>query len=170
MKLVRMLKQALAAAGLAVAMGAAGASPIPGPGDWGVHDTLETGGNVVAPGSFEDVFLFSLTAPTTLYASAASVGIPSMFGIAGGTVSLFKDVFGPDLLIGSFSFDGTTGMSPTTFSGLSSGHYYYLVTGAGLGLGGLYSLVSAVPEPETYALLLAGLMIVLTLSRRRLND
>ena len=170
MKLLRQIKQALAVAGLAVAATAASASPIAGPGDWGVHDTIETGGNVVAAGAFEDAFLFTLTSPTTLFTSAASVGIPSMFGIAGGTVSLFKDIFGPDQLIGSFGFDGSTGMSPTTFAGLSSGHYYYLVTGAGLGLGGLYSLVSAVPEPETYALLLAGLMIVLTLTRRRMKD
>lgn len=169
MKLVRKLKQMLAAAGLA-AVTAAGAAPISGPGDWGVHDAMETGGQVVAPGSFEDAYLFSLDAPTTLFASAASVGIPGMSGIAGGTVSLFMDVFGPDLLIGSFGFDGTTGTSPATFAGLASGHYYYLVAGTGLGLGGLYGLVSAVPEPETYALLLAGLLMVLVLSRRRMKD
>ena len=170
MKWVRILKQLLAATGLATAVATASASPIPGPSDWGAHDTVETGGNVVAPGSFQDAFPFSLAAPTTLFASAASVGIPGVFDIAGGTVSLFKDVFGPDLLIGSFGFDGTTGTSPTTFSDLAAGHYYYLVSGTGLGLGGLYSLVSAVPEPETYALLLAGLMMVLVLSRRRMND
>ena len=170
MKLVRMLKQALVAVGLSAAVATAVASPVPGPGDWGAHDMVETGGNVVAPGSFQDAFLFSLAAPTTLFASAATAGIPGMFDMAGGTVSLFKDVFGPDALIGSFSFDGTTGTSPTTFADLAAGHYYYLVSGTALGLGGLYSLVSAVPEPETYALLLAGLMMVLVLSRRRMND
>ncbi|MCW7540003.1 PEP-CTERM sorting domain-containing protein [Aquabacterium sp. A7-Y] len=37
-------------------------------------------------------------------------------------------------------------------------------------LAGLYTLVSSVPEPETYALLLAGLMIMLVLNRRRFGD
>ncbi|WKB51352.1 PEP-CTERM sorting domain-containing protein [Eleftheria terrae] len=40
------------------------------------------------------------------------------------------------------------------------------LAGTTVGVGGLWAAVSSVPEPETFALLLAGLLMVLVLSRR----
>ncbi|AKJ32106.1 FxDxF family PEP-CTERM protein [Caldimonas brevitalea] len=169
MKLLRVFKPWIVAFGVAASV-SAGAAPIPTPGDWGTHDTFEAGGQVLAGGDFADVFLFTLADATTLYASAASTEIGPSFGIAGGKVSLYSDGAGPDVFIGSFDFSGATGSLVNTFAGLAAGSYYYLVSGTAAAAGGLYTLVSNVPEPQTYALLLAGLMMVLTLTRRRLRD
>ena len=101
----------------------------------------------------------------------------NVFGIANGQVSLFQGLANDalaDALVGSYAFNGSTGDSVTTFSALSSGNYYYRVTGTLTGpLGGTYALASSatatppVPEPETYAMLLAGLGVVGMAVRRR---
>ena len=50
------------------------------------------------------------------------------------------------------------------FGNLGPGNYYYEITGTVLGLKGVSytvdSYISPVPEPETYAMLLAGLGMV----------
>jgi hypothetical protein len=80
---------------------------------------------------------------------------------------------GSGTLVGSYTFDGTTGNSWHTFNAMSSGNYYYEVKGNATGSqGGFYSITSTVapvPEPETYAMLLAGLGVVGSLYRRRKN-
>ena len=57
------------------------------------------------------------------------------------------------------------------WSALAAGDYYYRIAGTVTGTqGGTYVLSSAlmpIPEPETYALLLAGLGAVAFVSRRR---
>jgi hypothetical protein len=139
--------------------------------DWGVHDALETAAPLTPVGSFEDTYLFTL--PDTLNLSSTTVAnnLTDVLGIADGMVQLFKEAGAVDTLLGAYSFDGTTGSTSHTFSALSSGSYYYLVSGIGTGsTGGFYSIsstISPIPEPATYAYLLGGLGIAGMLMRRR---
>ena len=153
----------------AIAMGAFQAQAIPT--SWGTHDPVEFGDDKVKAGSFEDSFEFSLASLSTLMATAVSNNLGKAFNIDDGTVKLFQVAPGPDLLVGSFNFDGTTGSTPNSFSSLTAGDYYYLVTGLATGsAGGWYSLSSAVtpvPEPHTAALLLGGLGALAVVARRR---
>ena len=59
---------------------------------------------------------------------------------------------------------------PVEFGALAAGNYYYAVTGMGTGsLGGFYTIsssVTAVPEPETYAMMMAGLGVMGLLLKR----
>jgi len=145
--------------------------------DWGVHDPIEFGDHIIlTQRSFEDSFTFSLTDATTfLDATAVSNNLGRAFRITDGLVQLYEVAPGPDTLIGSFSFDGTTGDTSHSFGGLSSGDYYYLVTGNTVGrAGGWYSLTSAiapVPEPHVMSLMLAGLGVLgMVALRRRPRD
>ncbi|HJV61148.1 MAG TPA: FxDxF family PEP-CTERM protein [Albitalea sp.] len=144
--------------------------------DWSSHDSIEFGDHkVLASGSFEDTFGFSLADTTTLSATAVSNNLGRAFNIDGGSVSLYEVAPGDDTLIGSFAFDGTTGSTAHTFNALASGDYYYQVSGNATGMaGGWYSLVSAagaavtpVPEPHVASLMLAGLGVLGLVARRR---
>jgi hypothetical protein len=143
------------------------------PTNWGPHDTIEFGDDkLLSTGTFEDAYAFSLADTTTLSASAVSNNLGQAFNIDDGTVRLFEVAPGPDVQVGSFTFDGTTGSTPHTFDSLSAGEYYYLVSGVASGVvGGWYSLASAiaapVPEPHVASLMLAGLGALGMLVRRR---
>lgn len=119
--------------------------------------------NIVS-GGFLDTYAFTLDAPATVTGSifannfatfnivAFSVSVQS--GVPPGTIA------GPDVTPGVFSFD------------LPAGSYGFQVFGAATGAsGGIYSgviqAISAVPEPETYAMMLAGLGIVGFVAARR---
>ncbi len=168
----------LVAAAVLMASGGVNAAPTVN-GTWGSHDPFEfgffaTAGNV----SFDHIYTFTLDLPGPYQAITTAVtndSSPSnVFDISNGTLSLFADNgdldYTNDTLVGSsFSFDNTsvTGV----FSPLAAGNYFYEVTGNVTGsVGGSYTLsstVSAVPEPETYAMLLAGLGLVGFSARRR---
>lgn len=139
--------------------------------DWGAHDAVEVGNGFAAPGSFSDFFSFTLGGTTSLSAVAVANNNTNALHIVQGTVSLYEDVTGPDQLIGSFKFNGKSGDDAHSFANLVAGSYYYLVNGKAVGQsGGVYSLtsaVAAVPEPESYALLLGGLAAIGLVVRRR---
>jgi len=140
--------------------------------DWDGHDALEVGSDRVARGSFEDTYEFSLDQGATLSATAVSNNLGRAFRIRDGLVALYQVSGGDDVLVDSFSFDGTTGDSPFTFSSLLAGDYFYEVSGLATGrAGGWYSLtsaqVSAIPEPNVAALLAAGFGVLVMVSRRR---
>jgi PEP-CTERM motif len=149
-------KLAILAAASALSFGAQATTT-----DWGAHDPLEVAAAITPVGVFSDSYLFSLSSAVSLFSTAVSNNLTGVLGIETGMVSLFQESGAVDIAIGDFAFDDTTGSISHSFGALASGDYYYLVSGTGTGtLGGFYTLsstVSAVPEPQTYALLLGGL-------------
>ncbi|MFN0185833.1 MAG: FxDxF family PEP-CTERM protein [Aquabacterium sp.] len=140
--------------------------------DWGSHDPLETAVGMFRTGVFSDTFLFTLTDGASLFNTSVSNNNAPVLALTDGLVQLFRETGPVDTLVDSFVFTGSTGVSSHAFGALAGGAYYYMVSGNGSGTqGGLYNLTSimtpAVPEPQTYAMLLAGLGAVGFLVRRR---
>jgi len=134
-----------------------------GPGDLGTIDnTPIVIGNTVS-GLLFDVYTFSLSAPGTLYGSAVSLDVSPYLGLAGFSVVLQDSMFN---VLGS----DTMPSDGFTFGGLSAGSYALTFIGQSTGTsGGSYggSIFAAVPEPETYALMLGGLAAIGFLVNRR---
>ncbi len=160
-------KMKLLAAVVLMISGTAQAAPTQASINWFGHDPAELGGFYSAVGhTFEHEYLFNLNSSVNALATAVSNDVASIFNIDSGKVELFKSNgdtnYTNDLSLGSFTFDSTA--TNTTFSSLTAGDYYYQVTGTITGsMGGgymLFSHVSAVPEPETYAMFLAGLGLI----------
>ena len=119
-------------------------------------------------GTFFDTFNFTIGSGGALSASAVSISLGNLFNITGlqGTI---WDNWHPNgnSYLGSFNGDNTT----FNVGSLGAGNYHIDFTGTATGLaGGAYLAavsVAAVPEPESYALLLAGLGVMGTIARRR---
>ena len=139
---------------------------------WGQHDLLESALGLTAGGIIFDTFSFSLGVQSDVASSVSALG-----SIGAGTYSLFS--VGGDGLVGT---SDDVGLGAWTFAGaptvhtvtLASGNYYYSVFGTAQGAAA-YSINSAasavpVPEPETYALLGAGLGVIGFLVSRRRRD
>lgn len=131
--------------------------------------------------SFYDVFTFSLTEVSDTISSAVSLLLPSLYGnsssyeINNGTLSLFSDpdgdgAAGVNTQLATTTFGDSTGS--LAYYNASAGSYYWAVTGDAVGSNGgvyLYAANTAViPEPETYAMMLAGLGLIGFIGRRRL--
>ncbi|HEY4083245.1 MAG TPA: FxDxF family PEP-CTERM protein [Burkholderiaceae bacterium] len=150
--------------------------------DWGAHDSAESHLSYVPAGAFSDIYTFSLGNAETTASSAVSLNLSSAYVISGAQYSLWKDAGaagpdGSDTMIGTWSFDGTSGTAANAHTvDLVAGNYFYAVSGTALGSGdaaqnaGIYNIAStiaAVPEPETYALMLGGLIAVGSICARR---
>ncbi len=132
---------------------------------WGVHDSVEFGGSLLGKGSFEDTYSFSILGPSVLDTSGVVA-----FNIGSGSYSLLSMGGnnaiggGDDTSLGSWSF-----FTPNQVS-LANGNYYFDVKGTVGRFGGGYviaSSISPVPEPETYAMLMAGLGLMGLIAIRR---
>ncbi|RZJ09795.1 MAG: PEP-CTERM sorting domain-containing protein [Rubrivivax sp.] len=151
------LKTLTAAAIVAFSASSAFASPT---FDGGEHGSFKAA--IEAPvGTFVNEYDFTLTGTYDLKANLGFAGIAGTFGV-------FKVGTPDDTALFSWSFSGPANQVTETFT-LGSGSYYYLVSGKSKS--GYYSLtstaVAAVPEPETYALLAAGLGVIGFVARRR---
>lgn len=113
-----------------------------------------------------DTFTFTLSEMSNLRIDVTDLKFPPTWSFGNFGIALLDSTFNK---IGSAS--GNDGLS---FSGLAAGTYALAVTGFTSGsLGGAYAGVLAaapVPEPETYALMLAGLGIVGFIASRRRNN
>ena len=122
-------------------------------------------------GSFQTAVETGFTGFNTYeFTLAGTFDVTTTFAASGvvGSVGLYN---ADDSLVWSWGVGGKSYTNADTFS-LGSGSYYYLVGSAKPGSFTLTSTaVAAVPEPETYALLGAGLGIVgFVASRRRRQD
>ena len=158
------LKSLVAASAIACATGTALADttfnlgPIDGQSK-SIGDSFAAG---AAP--FTDTYNFSLIGPNTLSGIVTTFNFMTLFGISGLSLSLT----GGTLLGAATDVNPADGYS---FSGLGLGNYALKITGDVTGTGGgAYGGVmqaAPVPEPETYALLLAGLGVIGFVARRR---
>jgi hypothetical protein len=128
---------------------------------WGAHDPVEFGfGSAVGAGTtLIDRYQFTLTEVSSLTATAVANDGASL-KLNNALVDLFMGNVGSGTNIGEFAFSNTS--SSATFTSLAAGSYYYVVSGkvganAVAASYALTSQASPVPEPETYALMLAGL-------------
>lgn len=136
----------------------------------GQHDTFETAsGTYFVPTDFVDVFSFTLAGAADLVSSITSAtrvsfGEYSLFDVGVDTVAGTGD----DMKLGGFWPLGTAAMPSVS---LGAGSYYYKVSGKVVtnGTYSLGSMLTPVPEPETYAMMLAGLVAVGFLAGRRRN-
>lgn len=105
-------------------------------------------------GVFANPYVFTLTGPSTVTGDTNSSGV-TWFGVL---------LQAPSLAYSSLDTNPDDGFS---FTGLAAGTYSLTFLGSGTGGYGGYYTISSVPEPETYAMMLAGLGAVgFMLSRR----
>ena len=125
-----------------------------------------------ARGDFLDTINFSIAAPSDLTAAATSLKLSfasfTFLDIANLTVNLWNNSHpNGSVNYGSFAGNGTG----YTFNLPAAGNYHIDITGVATGIhGGTYGVAlsaAPVPEPETYAMLLAGLGVMGAIARRR---
>jgi hypothetical protein len=142
------MKNLAAAAALAVSSLSAVAG-----GPLGELGTAFVGGNVAGI-PWTDGYSFSIASLGDLWGQTVVTS-----GIGAYSVTLYDSTFA---LIGSDSSPGTF-----SFTGLAAGDYFLTYAGVGAGSYGGTLEVTPVPEPETYALMLAGLGMIGFMAARR---
>jgi hypothetical protein len=132
----------------------------------------------VAGPTFADSFSFSLNARAATYDSAANsfnfISFNGIFGITDINTQLYN---ASKVAIGNeASFSHTVPGSPWVLIGssmgltnLAAGSYTLMVNGTSSGAGGYQTSINVtpVPEPGTYAMMLAGLGLMGFIARRR---
>ena len=125
-------------------------------------------------GSFNDVVLGDITfaSPSTVSGLAGFVStFTGTFGNQTFTFAAPAISFSNVYLYSGSTLSASSSGSTFNFANLNSGTYTLKVSGsvAGVGFGGALAqyTVTPVPEPETYAMLLAGLGVMGAIARRR---
>jgi len=131
----------------------------------------------VAPGSFSDIYKFTIDTPLWSGGTASTINNALFYHIdVSGGVNTFSVVlhYGNGNVLFDLKNSPDSSLSSLTGSGVyAAGDYFFEVKGLATGtLGGQYNFgvntaAVAVPEPETYAMLLAGLGLMGTIARRR---
>lgn len=121
----------------------------------------------VSVGSFLDTYNFSVTTPELASSSVTSLGLSfgpvNILNISNLSMSLYDSA---NALIGTAS--GTTQKELTQY--LGTGSYHIDISGIGNGAAGgtyLFSIAAAVPEPEQWSMLFAGMLMLGAIARRR---
>ncbi|RQP22088.1 FxDxF family PEP-CTERM protein [Piscinibacter terrae] len=161
------IKSVVAVAALALA---GTANAISGPGYLGVLDNAAVEvSNVVAPGSFIDYYTFDVTGSGLGGAFTISIPFPTDETHIDFNFLGFFDASN-NLL--NADVDGSDGWG--VFAGLpAAGTYKVAIGGIAGAVGGIYdgyiatSITPAVPETETYALMLGGLALLGLVRRQR---
>jgi len=129
-------------------------------------------------GAFMDTWTFNLGTLSAVAASVTNVEV-SFGSFTAGGISGFEawlngtQLFGPTSMVGPIS--GVTVKTQVLAGGtaLPAGMYSLMVKGTGItGMNASYGgniVATPVPEPETYAMMLAGLAALGFLARRRKN-
>lgn len=140
-----------------------------------VAPSVYTQSVVVGVGSFSDKWIFDITTPMVSGGSVSNLnifiqGMGSLYNIDGLSVKLFDNT--NTLLVDLDSFASSTANFKTGSGPFAPANdYYFTVSGNGNGIsGGNYVFAVStlpVPEPETYAMLLAGLGLIGAVARRR---
>ncbi|MFZ6750079.1 FxDxF family PEP-CTERM protein [Undibacterium sp. Ren11W] len=130
-------------------------------------------------GNFSDTFSFSFGGTSDLSFSLISFPKTAKKDISGLSFELFHDIAGKNSQsMGFFGQPNTLVIGSSSaldhdFLKVAAGNYHVDIKGNAYGIGGgTYAgsmTVSAVPEPETYAMMLAGLGLIAVVSRRRKN-
>ena len=136
-------------------------------------------GSVSPAGAFNDIFSFVLPSNSgsgyDIHNLPINIPGTGSFNTILSSASLFSNPDGilfnsDDMFLQSFAIPGGTGTS-FTWGPSVGGNMYLSVSGVANGsLGGIYNgaiSVSAVPETETYAMLLAGLAMIGAMVRRK---
>jgi hypothetical protein len=148
--------------------------------DWGSISpgtTFEKSFSAQRLGSFEDFYNFSLLSSASGF-MMTSITITENGVPHSGFDDLVYALYDSANQVVAHTYDDLT---KTYFYGLTSGSYSLKVSGSGWldntlptppipAYNGYVSIASSVPEPETYAMLLAGLGILGTVVRRRSNS
>lgn len=137
---------------------------------WAEHANVEFG-FASGSGRFADVFSFHLPTAGDLSASAVSAVLLPAVGPFSGELTLYEgSVAGSHSALGGFSFGPDSGRDAWTLMGLGAGDYFYQVSGEYTGYGSYLltsSFRSSIPEPHSFALLLAGFGVLLASRRMR---
>ncbi|MBI3430912.1 MAG: PEP-CTERM sorting domain-containing protein [Hydrogenophilales bacterium] len=120
--------------------------------------------------NFTDTYNFSV--PNSLVASTAVTVDLSLGNLSFDISNLKLDLFAGSTWLAGDMVTGSSDVSVSVASPVTAGSYYFLVRGFADGIGtnqGIYTFTAAaVPEADTYAMMLAGLgLIGYTVSRRK---
>ena len=134
----------------------------------GFHDSLPQLNTAPSPGTtFLDHFTFSLSPPSYVNSFAATLDLGTVSQISGIFASLYT---GAGVLVApGVTFGSALSIVPTT--AIAAGMYDLRVSGTVTGsLGGSFAgtmNAAPIPEPEVYAMMLAGLGLIGFVARRR---
>jgi len=174
MKTISVLKSvAIAAALVGASLSASAATTNLGT----VSTSVPTSFGGYASGSISDIFTFSLPANSGSGYSVVNFPLSTSAGTFNLLLSGLALFSNADGIVGNTddsyvtSATGNSNALSFSFANTPAGNYYLQVFGVTKGsLGGLYTgaiSVTPVPEPETFAMLLAGLGVMGAIARRR---